>query len=119
MKRLAAALFAIALLVGCGGSGSSQPSGSIKVTMNEYKFDPNTITAAHGKVVFFLVNTGTVSHDLIIKDSSGKTVSASQLISAGDSNVFTVDNIDSGTYTFVCDQPGHEASGMKGALTIT
>ena len=120
MKRVAIALTAVALLAACGGgSGASQPSGSIKVTMNEYKFDPNTITATHGKVVFFLVNAGTVSHDLIVKDSSGKTISSSELVSAGDSIVFTVSSIDSGSYTFTCDQPGHEASGMKGTLTIT
>jgi plastocyanin len=30
-----------------------------------------------------------------------------------------VNNIASGTYTYFCDQSGHEASGMKGTLTIT
>ena len=120
MKRAALVLSAVAILAACGGgSGASQPAGSIKVTMNEYKFDPGTITAPHGKVVFFLVNTGTVSHDLVIHDSSGKTISSSELVSAGDSHVFTVNSIDAGSYTFVCDQPGHEASGMKGTVSIT
>jgi len=123
MRLLAAvlALTALVLLAGCGGSAPSQPSGSIKVTMTEFKFDPSTISAPSGKVVFFLVNAGTTSHDLIIRDSSGNRVSgaASELVSAGDSFVFTVSNIAAGTYTFFCDQPGHEASGMKGTLTVT
>ena len=87
--------------------------------MTEYHFDPSTISAPSGKVVFFLVNGGSVAHDFVIRDSSGNRKAASELISAGDSSVFTVDSIASGTYTFFCDQPGHEASGMKGTITIT
>jgi len=43
----------VALLAACGGSSPSQPAGSTKVTMTEYKFDPSTISVPHGTVVFF------------------------------------------------------------------
>lgn len=123
MKRtIAASLAAVALLAACGGGGGGgggQPAGSIKVTMTEFKFDPSTISAPHGKVVFFLVNGGSVAHDFNIRDSGGNTLEGSELISAGDSSVFTVDNIAAGTYTYFCKQPGHEQSGMKGTLTVT
>lgn len=121
LTAAALALLAVMLLAGCGGSSPSQPSGSIKVTMTEFKFDPSTISAPSGKVVFFLVNGGTTSHDMIIRDSSGNRVSgaASELVSAGDSFVFTVSNLPAGSYAYFCDQPGHEASGMKGTLTVT
>ena len=56
---------------------------------------------------------------MIIRDSSNNRVAGSELVSAGDSFVFTVDNIAAGTYTYFCDQPGHESSGMKGTLTVT
>ena len=120
MRVLAVALGAIALLAACGGGNTSpQPSGSIKVTMTEFKFDPSTVNAPAGKVVFYLVNAGNnTSHDLIIRNSAGARVTGSELVSSGDSVVFTVDNIAAGTYTYFCDQPGHEASGMKGTLTI-
>lgn len=118
MRALAVALIAVAVLaVGCGGS--SQPSGSIKVTMTEYKFDPSTISAPAGKIVFYLVNAGTTSHDFVIRDSTGNRLHASDLISAGDSFVFTVDNLAAGTYAYFCDQTGHEAAGMKGTITAT
>jgi len=117
MRAAAVALIALAVLAACGGGGPSQPAGSIKVTMNEYKFDPSTISAPSGKIVFFLVNGGTVSHDLVIRDSSGNRLGTSELVSAGDSVVFTVNNLAAGTYTIFCDQQGHEASGMKGTLT--
>jgi plastocyanin len=120
VKALAAAVAVVALLAGCGGGGgATQPAGSIKVTLTEFKFDPSTISAPSGKVVFYLVNAGTTSHDLIIRDSSNNRVDGSELISAGDTFVFTVNSIPAGTYTYFCDQSGHEASGMKGTLTIS
>ena len=119
---VAAALVALfSLVAACGGGGSSggQPAGSTKVSLTEFKFDPGTITVAHGNVVFWLVNTGNTSHDLSIKDSSGNAVATSELVSPGDSKEFDVNNLAAGSYTIVCTQPGHESSGMKGTLTVT
>jgi hypothetical protein len=58
------------------------------------------IGLARGKVVFFVVNGGTISHDLIVTDGSGNHVAGTELISAGDSAVLTIDNLSAGTYTF-------------------
>jgi uncharacterized cupredoxin-like copper-binding protein len=120
VKAVVVALVTLALLAGCGGSTTAQPSGSTKVSMTEFKFTPGDIQVPAGKVVFFLVNDGNgTSHDMVIRDSTGKTVARSELVSSGDSIVFTVDNIAAGSYTIFCDQPGHEASGMHGTLTVT
>lgn len=123
MKGLALAMATVAVLAGCGGSGSgggsTQPAGSIKVTMTEFHYEPSTLTASHGTVVFWLVNAGTVSHDFVIRDSSNNRVSSSELISVGDQVAFKVDNLAAGTYSIFCDQQAHESSGMKGTLTVT
>jgi plastocyanin len=120
MRRLAVGLVALALLAACGGGGGgAQPAGSIKVTMTEFAFSPATLSVPSGKVVFYLVNAGTISHDLVIKDSAGNIAGRSELVSAGDSFVFTVANLAAGKYRFICDQPGHETNGMKGDLTAT
>jgi uncharacterized cupredoxin-like copper-binding protein len=128
MKKTLVALFLVALslsVAACGGSsggGGGQPAGSTKVSLTEFKFDPGTaspITVAHGKVVFWLVNTGSTSHDMAIKDSGGNTIATSELVSPGDSTEFDVNNLAAGSYTIVCTQPWHEASGMKGTLTVT
>jgi plastocyanin len=120
VKAALVALATLALLAGCGGSTTAQPAGSLKVSMTEYKFTPGDLSVPAGQVVFYLVNDGNgTSHDLVIRDSSGKTVAKSELVSSGDSIVFTVDNIAAGSYTIFCDQAGHEASGMKGVLTVT
>jgi plastocyanin len=122
--KAAALALAAGLLLGvaaCGGGGGSsgQPAGSIKVTMTEFKFDPSTIAAKAGTITFFLVNAGTVSHDMVIRDSNNNHVAGSELISAGDTSVFTASNVAAGTYTYFCSQPGHEQSGMHGTLTVT
>ena len=122
MKSIALGLVAVALLAGCGGGGggsSGQPAGSILVTMTEYKFDPGSPSAPHGKIIFWLVNAGTTQHDLAIRDSSNNRIATSELISSGDSKEFDVPDIAAGTYTIFCTQPGHEGSGMKGTLTVT
>ena len=119
MRVVAVSLVAVALLAACGGSSATAPAGSISVTMTEYKFSPSTISANSGKVVFFLVNAGSMQHDMVIRDKSGGQVAGSDLVSAGDSFVFTVSNISAGTYTYFCSQPGHEQSGMTGTLTVT
>jgi len=51
--------------------------------------------------------------------ADGSIVGRSDLVSAGDQFVFTVDNISAGSYNFLCDQPGHADAGMKGTLTIS
>ena len=121
MRAVAVALttFAtVALLTACGGGGS-QPAGSIAVKMTEFSYSPDTVSVPAGKVTFWLVNSGSAAHDLIIRDGNNNRVAASELIQAGNSEAFTVDNLAAGQYTFFCDQPGHEQSGMKGKLTVT
>jgi plastocyanin len=119
MRRAAAGLAVAVLMIACGGSSAVQPAGSTMVTMTEFKFAPSTISVSHGKVVFWLVNSGTTQHDMAIRDSSGNTIVTSELLSVGDQKEFDVKDIAAGTYTYFCTQPGHEASGMKGTLTVT
>ena len=116
--RSAAAVAVLLVVVACGG-GVSQPAGSTKVTMSEYKFDPSNISVKSGKVTFFLVNQGSLQHDMVVQDKSGATVGKSDLLGAGDQSVFTIDNLPAGQYTFFCDVPGHRQSGMQGTLSAT
>jgi uncharacterized cupredoxin-like copper-binding protein len=105
---------------GSGGPGGGQPAGSTKVSMSDYKFDPSSPTVKPGKATFFLVNTGSVSHDMVVMSADGsKSLGRSELIQPGDSGVLTIDGLSAGTYKIICDQPGHETLGMKGTLTVS
>lgn len=119
-RRLALPLlmFCLVIAVACGGGSSAAPAGSIKVSMTEFKFAPSDIDAPAGKVVFYLVNAGQASHDLVVVDPSGKQVAKSELVQAGANSVFTVDSVAAGSYTIVCDVPGHREAGMVGTLTV-
>ena len=121
MWRLAIGTAAVLAVVGCGGSSSSgPPAGSVVVKLSEFKFDPNTITHAHGSITFFLENDGTAAHDMFIyKSGSSSELAGSELVQPGNDSTFVVDIPDAGSYTFKCTQPGHADSGMTGTMTIT
>ena len=116
-----AALFVLAAIAAAGPAcgGAEQPAGSMKVTMTEFKFDPSSVDTKAGKVVLFVVNSGTVSHDLVVHDSAGAIVAQSSLVPAGNSAVLTIDNLPAGSYTIICSVAGHADSGMKGTLTAS
>jgi uncharacterized cupredoxin-like copper-binding protein len=119
MKTIALGLAALALLAACGGSNGGGATEGTKVTLTEYKFDPKDVTVGSGKVTFTLVNVGTINHDMTVADQSGKVVAKSEQVQAGDSKVFTIDNLPAGKYVIYCDVPGHRAAGMEGTLTAT
>ena len=127
LKRFAvlivASLCVIGLLAACGGSSSKDNTSSsntgggnsVTIDMTEMKFTPNTFTVKAGdKVTVKLENKGTVLHDFSIdslnvkKDvQPGKTETVS----------FTAPS-QAGDVVFYCNQPGHEAAGMKGTMTV-
>src|SRR6266568_1330235 len=115
-------LAALMLLAACGSGAAStggQPTGSTRVSMAEFAFQPSSLEVKSGKTVLYLVNVGKVSHDLAVLDASGQRVAKSDLVQAGDSSTFTIDNLLPGVYKIFCDQPGHEAGGMRGTLKAT
>ena len=116
---LALGLAAIAACGGGGGSSSGAPAGSTQVQVMDFNFKPKDISVSSGKVVFFLVNSGPSAHDMLIADSTGKTVARSSLVQSGDTFTFTIDSLAAGKYAFYCDVPGHRAAGMEGTLTAT
>lgn len=145
MKKLAA-LFVLALasvaLVACGGSDSTTnptstaaeaeaPSGAAAGSNKsgggstvEFEADPNgelayTTTKASakaGKVTIDFNNPQSLTHDVAIEDSSGKTVGQTELI--GNEETSTTVDLKPGTYTFYCSVPGHREAGMEGTLTV-
>lgn len=110
-------VLALPVSAACGGSGG-QPAGSIKVSMSEFKFSPSDVSVPAGKVVFYLVNAGQAPHDMVVFGPEGKQLAKSELVQAGNAATFTVDNLAAGTYTLVCDVPGHREAGMVGTLTV-
>jgi uncharacterized cupredoxin-like copper-binding protein len=124
MKRgfllIALGLIAILALAGCGGGAAAGTTGgsgqSVNVKLSEMKFDPDSLTAKAGQPITLNVqNAGTVAHDFSIRGTSPEV---SVTVDAGKTatKTFTIDK--AGTYEVYCNQPGHEAAGMKATLTV-
>jgi uncharacterized cupredoxin-like copper-binding protein len=113
---VAASLLAAAS--GCGGSAIMQPPGSTKVTMTDFKFAPAHLDLPAGKTKFYLVNSGTSAHNMVVADPGGTRIAKSELVQAGNAAVFQP-QLSAGNYNFFCDEPGHADAGMKGTLTVS
>ena len=129
------AVLGIAGLVLLGACGSpARPSTSIKVTMTDFAFSPNTITVPAGQAISVRVtNNGAVSHDLMImnlghelssQDHADTGAHANALweqapLGAGESkeSTFLAPN-EPGAYQIICGVAGHFEAGMVGRLIV-
>jgi plastocyanin len=74
-------------------------------------FTASKATAPAGKVTINFDNTSGVDHNIAIA-GKGKTP-----ITPNGKGSFTA-TYAPGTYTYICEVPGHEQAGMKGTLTV-
>jgi uncharacterized cupredoxin-like copper-binding protein len=122
--RLLLGTLALGAVLACSGggggtsTGSGQPAGSTKLVVIDFKFEPKTVNVSAGKITFWLVNNGPSAHDMVVADSSGKTLFRSTLVQNGNTETFEV-SLQAGSYIFYCDVPGHRAAGMEGTLTVS
>ncbi len=121
LALLALVIVAIAALAAACGPGASSSGGgggspaTINVTATEFKYDPGTFTVNAGQTVnVSLKNGGSVVHTFVLKEANNFTLTAQP----GQTATGTFTAPAAGTYTFFCDQPGHEQAGMKGTLTV-
>lgn len=128
-----------ATLVACGGSGDggaqkasvASPEGDARrvaagaiasggdeasIVAQDIAFAPGEVTVPAGTVKVNLANEGMIIHTLLIDGVAG--FAKLETATKGDTDTGTVD-LEPGTYTFYCDQPGHRAAGMEGTLIVT
>jgi nitrite reductase (NO-forming) len=86
--------------------------GELEIHSFEMGFKAESLeVATPGRYTIKLVNDGVVLHDITFAD--GTKIEAK----AGESATGEVD-IPAAGISFICSVPGHEAAGMKGALTV-
>lgn len=95
-----------------GGSGGGA-STTINATEKDFAVALDNSSVPAGSVTFKIKNDGPSPHNISIKELK-KT---SDNIDGGKTGQFTV-NLPAGTYTVICDIPGHEQLGMKTTLTV-
>lgn len=104
---------------GSGTSGGGATDGGLQLTADPsgaLAFDATELTADAGAVTITMANPSPIPHNVAIK-GGGVDVKGPVVLKDGTSTV-TAD-LKSGTYTFYCSVPGHEAAGMKGTLVVT
>lgn len=122
-------VFLILKLTGAGGShgpgrhlGRDHSAASsvvedareIRVTADDFAFDPDRITVAAGENVAIVLSSVDILHDFVI-DELDAHVSAKPGATA--TGGLSADR--SGTYAFYCTEPGHRDEGMEGTLVVT
>jgi FtsP/CotA-like multicopper oxidase with cupredoxin domain len=91
------------------GASAAAPS---EITLKEFSITGN-LHVAHGGSVR-VTNAGSMEHNFTVQGTSY----ASARIAPGASAVLDLSGLSDGTYTAVCNVPGHEASGMKVTITV-
>jgi uncharacterized cupredoxin-like copper-binding protein len=123
MKRLLSFSASVALLAACGGGGTSAPTetlpaGATVITaVSGLRFDAESygpVTA--GSLVFGYKNEDSIRHTLILAKDDTKVPNFKLVVDkSGDVDSGPV-TMDAGTYTIICDVPGH--NNMKATLTV-
>ena len=124
MKRALTLSASLALLLtACGGSSATEPTetvpaGAVVVTAKSgLRFDAKEYgPVPAGDVTLGYVNEDSMRHTLIIAKGDEKVGSFKLVVvdkGSVDSGTVT---LDAGTYTLICDVPGH--SNMRATLTV-
>ena len=122
MKRLISFSASVALLAACGGGTSAPaetvPAGAFVVTaVSGLRFDAESygpVTA--GSIVFGYKNEDSIRHTLILAKGDTKVPNFKLVVAESGSVDSGPVTLDAGTYTIICDVPGH--SNMKATLTV-
>ena len=114
---------------------SPTPVKSVNMIMTDYKFAPDNVTVAAGKVPITQKNAGGVEHEFVLlktdkaagsfrvegsqidEDTAGTSIGEIEDVAPGKSKSKTF-NLKPGKYVFVCNLPGHYAGGMYGSMTV-
>jgi plastocyanin len=123
MKRLISFSASVALLAACGGGGTSAPAETLPVgatvitAASGLRFDAKTYgPVPAGEVVFGYKNEDSVRHTLILAKGDVKVPNFKLVVVQNGSVDSGPVTLDAGTYTLICDVPGH--SNMKATLTV-
>jgi uncharacterized cupredoxin-like copper-binding protein len=111
----------VAAACGRGGAPSqpAQPPGpggvsTVNVDEKEWSITFAAPSVKAGQVTFTITNTGAIEHNFVIVETKFE-IDATQ---PGQRKTGTT-TLQAGTYTVICNIPGHEEAGMKTTLTVT
>jgi uncharacterized cupredoxin-like copper-binding protein len=103
------------VVVAAGGSSDSTSGGKASViSMTEMKFTPDPIDLPRTDARLRIANDGAVPHSFIVPELGKGTPD----LEAGAEMTLDLTEVPAGTYTVICDIPGHREAGMETTLTL-
>jgi len=101
------------------GSSGTAAAGALTVYAEDIHFDKKAYdaTPTDGKLTIDYQSKGQLVHTLVIYDKNNKVVGETLRVNPGKTDTGTFD-LPPGTYTMICDIPGHKEAGMHATLTV-
>ena len=106
-----------AALPACGGSESQTRvrDGRVSVEIKDFRYRPQLIRSAPGRIRFDLVNHGRLAHTFRLE--RGNVVAKVSSLLPGD-RATKVARVRKGDYRFFCALSNHQELGMYGTLVV-
>jgi plastocyanin len=106
-------------LAACGGAEPEARArdGRVAVRIDDFRYTPQQIRAAPGRLRLDLVNRGRLAHTFRLERGEDKIVAKVSSLLPGDRAKKTV-RVRTGTYRFFCALSNHEELGMYGTLVV-
>ena len=101
-----------------GSSGDTVPAGATVIQALDIKFDAKEYAAKAGEVTIAYESKGQQVHTLVVYDANNRAIGDTLKVNPGQTKVETFD-LPAGTYSLICDIPGHKAAGMTATLTTS
>jgi uncharacterized cupredoxin-like copper-binding protein len=98
-------------------SGEASTTTEVQATLREWAIDLSQQEVPAGKIRFTVTNQSRMAHNLTITNSSGTIDKTSNFTSSDGPQILEVD-LQPGTYTLICDLPGHAQRGQRIELTV-
>jgi plastocyanin len=102
---------------GQGTSADGTSRSEIQATLREWAIDLSQNEVTAGTVRLVVTNQGQFTHNLTIAGPSGEITKTPNFSSNDGQQVLEVE-LQPGTYTVLCDIPGHAARGQQVTLTV-
>jgi uncharacterized cupredoxin-like copper-binding protein len=99
-------------------SAGNAVTQTITVTGTEFKFTLDQQPTGPGNYEFVFKNAGKIDHDLVVEgDTQSEDRARTPVIGGGEEARIRVP-LQSGSYTLLCDVPGHADAGMKLEISV-
>lgn len=97
--------------VQAGEAPTAESSAALSVSLSEFSISPDPIDIEAGGALT-VTNDGAVVHNLNVEGN------ATPMLESGDSATLDLSKLGPGSYTVICDVPGHAAAGMEATLDV-